>query len=128
MENLIYPRSVFQPIPIGLLMREDQHQFLALVGQAPVRLTAEQAAWMLGCQAHDISVLVSSKLLKPLGNPQPNGIKFFSTAEISELVKDRSWLAKITNAVSQHWQRKNERRTLQNRDAFVPVLSPAKAS
>jgi hypothetical protein len=93
-----------------LIMREDQHQFLSLFGQPPARLTAEQAAWVLGCQAHDVPILVSSRLLKPLGNPAPNGIKFFATADILELVKDRSWLAKITNTVNQHWQRQNSRK------------------
>jgi len=88
-------------------MREDQHQFLSLFGQPPARLTAEQAAWVLGCQAHDVPILVSSRLLKPLGNPAPNGIKFFATADILELVKDRSWLGKLTNTINQHWQKKN---------------------
>lgn len=88
-------------------MREDQQRFMALLGQAPVRLTAEQAAWVLNCQAHDVPVLVSSRLLKPLGNPPQNGVKFFSTAEVLELANDRTWLARITNAVTQNWQRKN---------------------
>jgi hypothetical protein len=92
-------------------MREDQHQFLSLVGQPPARLTAEQAAWVLGCQAHDLPILVSSRLLKPLGNPAPNGIKFFATADVLELCKDRSWLAKMTNTVNQHWHRQNSRKT-----------------
>jgi hypothetical protein len=90
-------------------MREDQHQFLALVGQPPARLTVEQAGWVLGCQPHDVPILVSSRLLKPLGNPSPNGIKFFATADVLELVKDRSWLAKMTSTVNQHWHKKNAR-------------------
>jgi hypothetical protein len=98
-------------------MREDQHQFLALVGQPPARLTAEQAAWVLGCQAHDVPILVSSRLLKPLGNPAPNGIKFFATADILELVKDRSWLAKITNTVNQHWHRQNSRKKCHSQES-----------
>src|SRR5258708_5183396 len=88
-------------------MRDDQHRFLALLGQLPARLTAEQAAWMLNCQAHDVPVLVVARLLKPLGNPQPNSVKYFDTLELLELAKDRTWLAKVTNAVSQHWKRKN---------------------
>jgi hypothetical protein len=88
-------------------MREDQQQFLALVGQPPARLTVEQAAWVLNCQPHDMPVLVSSRLLKPLGNPPANGIKFFATVDVLELVKDRSWLAKMTNTVNQHWHKKN---------------------
>src|SRR5437764_15247267 len=91
-------------------MREDQHQFLALMGQPPARLNVEQAAWVLNCQAHDVPILVSSRLLKPLGNPPPNGIKFFATADVLELIKDRSWLAKMTNTVNQHWRHQNARR------------------
>jgi hypothetical protein len=41
------------------------------------------------------------------GNPQKNGIKFFATSELLELVKDRAWLVKMTNAVNQHWQKNN---------------------
>ena len=91
-------------------MREDQHQFLALLGQPPARLNVEQVAWVLGCQPHDVPILVSCRLLKPLGNPAANAIKFFGTADVLELVKDRSWLAKITNTVNQHWHRQNARK------------------
>jgi hypothetical protein len=91
-------------------VKEEQRQFLSLVGQAPARLTVEQAAWVLGCQPHDIPALVSARLLRPLGNPPPNGIKFFATADVLELTKDRSWLAKITNTVNQHWHRQNARK------------------
>ena len=91
-------------------MREDQQQFLALLGQLPARLNVEQAAWALNCQPHDVPILVASKLLKPLGNPPANGIKYFATAELLELAKDRSWLAKMTNSVAQHWQRKNAKK------------------
>src|SRR5688500_1421268 len=91
-------------------MREDQDRFLALLGHPPARLTVEQTAWVLNCQVHDIPVLVAARLLRPLGNPPPNGIKYFSTAEVLELTKDRSWLAKITNTVCRHWQQKNARK------------------
>jgi hypothetical protein len=91
-------------------MKEEQHQFLRLVGQAPARLTVEQAAWVLGCQAHDVPVLVAARLLKPLGNPGPSSVKYFSRLEILDLARDRSWLARVTNAVNQHWQTKNAQR------------------
>ncbi len=83
---------------------------MTLLGRPPARLTAEQAAWVFNCQTHDIPILVAARLLRPLGNPPPNGIKYFSTAEMLELAKDRSWLAKVTNTVSQHWQKKNARK------------------
>jgi hypothetical protein len=91
-------------------MREEQHRFLSLFGQLPARLTSEQAAWVLNCQPHDIPALVTARLLKPLGNPPPNGIKFFATADLLEQLKDRPWLTKVTNIINQHWQRQNARR------------------
>lgn len=102
-------------------MRDDQQRFLSLLGQLPARLTAEQAGWVLNCQAHDVPVLVAAKLLKPLGNPQPNSVKYFSTIEVQELAKDRIWLAKVTNAVSQHWKQKNRHHAARNQCA---VSSP----
>lgn len=91
-------------------MSDDQHRFLILLGQPPARLTAEQAAWVLNCQAYDVAILVMARLLKPLGSPAANSVKFFATAEILELSKDRTWLAKATNAVAQHWREKNLRK------------------
>ena len=89
-------------------MKDDQHRFLMLLGQPPARLTAEQAAWLLNCQAHDVTILVMARLLKPLGNPAANSVKYYATAEILELSNDRTWLAKCTNAVGQHWKAKNQ--------------------
>src|SRR5450432_4105623 len=88
-------------------MKEEQHQFLRLLGQLPARLTAEQEAWVLNCRSHDVPILVAARLLKPLGNPQKNGIKFFATTELLEQAKDKAWLIKVTNPVNQHWQKNN---------------------
>jgi hypothetical protein len=52
-------------------------------------------------------ILVAARLLKPLGNPAANGIKFFSASELLQQVKERAWLAKVTNALNQHWQKRN---------------------
>jgi hypothetical protein len=90
-------------------VREDQQQFLSLLGQPPARLTVEETSWLLNCRPHDIATLVSVRLLKPLGNPPPNGIKFFATTDVLELAKDRSWLTKMTNSINQHWHNKNAR-------------------
>jgi len=91
-------------------MKEDQHRFLSLVGQFPARLVVEQVAWLLNCQPHDVPILVTARLLKPLGNPPPNGIKFFCTAHLLEQLEDRSWLTKVTNTINQHWRRQNARK------------------
>lgn len=91
-------------------MRDDQHRFLSLLGELPARLNVEQAAWVLNCQVHDVPILVAAKLLKPLGNPPPNGIKFFCTAELIEQAKDRNWLVRVTNAVTVYWRQSNSKR------------------
>jgi len=36
-----------------------------------------------------------------------NGVKFFATLELLGQAKDRTWPAKITNALNQYWQKKN---------------------
>jgi hypothetical protein len=84
-------------VRLVLCMKDDQHRFLSLLGQLPVRLTAEQAGWLLNCQSHDIPALVNARLLKPLGNPSQNSTKYFATADVLELTKDRGWLVKVSN-------------------------------
>lgn len=83
-------------------MSDDQHHFLTFLGELPARLTAEQVAWVLNCQLHDVPILLMARLLKPLGNPTPNSVKYFAAEEVLELARDRAWLAKVTNAISQH--------------------------
>jgi len=88
-------------------MKEDQSQLLRLIGQLPARLYSEQVASVLNCHQHDVPILVAARLLKPLGNPPPNSVKYFAALEVLEQAKDRTWLAKVTNALNQHWQKKN---------------------
>jgi hypothetical protein len=56
--------------------------------------------------------LVAARLLKPLGNPAANSIKFFATADLLEQIKDRNWLLRVSTTIYQHWQRKNAVRKL----------------
>jgi hypothetical protein len=95
-------------------MRNDQHRFLSVLGRLPARLTAEQVAWVINCQPHDIPVLVAARLLKPLGNAPSNTVKYFATVELLEQMEDRAWLAKVTNTVTQYWQNKNHRKKSRN--------------
>ena len=101
------PPSGDEGFQIGDGMREEQHQFLRLLNQLPARLTAEQAAWVLNCQPHDVPILVAARLLKPLGNPSPYNVKFFAASELLEQIKDWTWLAKVTNALNHYWQKRN---------------------
>jgi hypothetical protein len=109
-------------------MTEIQQKFMLLFGQPPARLTVEEVAWALGCQHHDVPVLIANKLLKPLGSPPPNGVKYFATADLLELSKDRSWLVKMTNAISMHWHHKNSRRNAKNVDSREVRPLPASAA
>ena len=65
------------------------------------------SCWVINCQPHDVPILVTARLLKPLGNPSPYNMKFFAASELLEQVQDRTWLAKVTNALNQHWQKRN---------------------
>lgn len=82
---------------------------LSILGP-PARLNVEQTAMKLNCQVHDIRTLVNARLLKPLGNPSPSGVKYFATLEIIELSSDPVWLAKATSAIYRHWEHQNTRR------------------
>jgi hypothetical protein len=106
--------DVLRQIALPGQMPESQRQFLSLVGRAPARLTVQQTAWMLNCAAHDIPILVAARVLKPLGNPPPNGFKFFATSEILALASDPTWLARMTNAIHRHWHDKNCQRGMGN--------------
>ena len=86
----------------------NQSEFLNLK-TFPARLTAEQAAWLIGCQAHNLPALVAAKQLKPLGNTPVNAVKYFSTAEVLEWCQDRNWLARVTTAIQTNWARRNAR-------------------
>jgi hypothetical protein len=91
-------------------MRDDQHRLLTLLGHLPARLTAEQVATVLNCQAYDVPVLVAARLLKPLGNPAQNATKFFATQPLLELMKDEKWLHRATAAMQQYWHNRNARK------------------
>jgi hypothetical protein len=107
-------------------MKDDQHRFLSVAGQLPVRVNAEQAGWMLNCQPHDVPALIHARLLKPLGNPAANGAKYFATADILEAAKDRAWLVKMTSAINTHWQKQNARKSHAAADASrfeLPALA-----
>jgi hypothetical protein len=58
-------------------------------------------------EPQDVPTLVAARLLKPLGNPSPYNVKSFAASELLEQVEDPAWLAKVTNALNQHWQKNN---------------------
>jgi hypothetical protein len=96
-------------IPSGLALASQPRLHLLNCFRLPARLSAEEAAYMLGFQEHDIPVLVKAKLLKPLGSPAQAAPKWFAAAEIEVLSRDPKFLAKATDAVSARWRNRNTR-------------------
>lgn len=90
-------------------MELEREKFLNLK-TAPARLNVQEAAWYLGFAPHDIPVLVSHGLLKPLGHPADQSVKFFALVTLAELRSDAKWLARATDAMIQHWRGKNARK------------------
>src|ERR1017187_7351954 len=76
----------------------------------PARLLAGQVAKLLNCTTDDVALLVTAGKLRPLGRPNPNAVKFFSSIELITLLADRDWLDDATKTIGQYWKRKNARR------------------
>jgi hypothetical protein len=75
----------------------------------PARLNSTETALLLGLHDHDIAVLVSAKLLQPLGKPAQNAPKYFAAIDVTTRAEDREWLSNATKALARHWQVKNGR-------------------
>ena len=80
------------------------------VPMLPARLTAAEAAVLLGFAPHDIPTLVAGRLLTPLGRSSRSGVKYCATVELLRLRDDSAWLGRATRAVSEHWVSRNARR------------------
>jgi hypothetical protein len=101
-------------------MNQAKKDFLSLV-TPPARLGINETAWLMGFNEHDIPVLVSVGLLKPLGRPASSGSKFFATVELQNLRNDTRWLAKASDAIVNHWRAKNSGR--RNKCEEQPALA-----
>ena len=95
-------------------MNSDRSQFLNL-RRLPGRLTAEQAAWLLGLSLADIPILMGAGLLKPLGKPAANAPRYFARNGIEELAADGAWLDKASAALARYWRSRNARLRGQSR-------------
>jgi hypothetical protein len=96
-------------------VRNNLEEFLNL-RTLPARFQIEEAAWYLGFAPHDIAILVKRGLLKPLGNPPPNGGKYFAVAVLMELHEDVNWLTRASNAIVEHWRSQNASRSKHSRE------------
>ena len=90
-------------------MNQEIEKFLNLKNP-PGRLTKEQAAWFLGFTPDEITILMASGVLKPLGHPASNGPKYFLAAALEDLRRDEKWYGKATDAIIEYWRYKNSRK------------------
>ena len=90
-------------------MKQEHEQFLNL-RKYPARLRAEEAALLLGFSTHEIPILVSHGLIRPLGHPPITGVKYFSSHSLEELRKDEKWLARASDCIVGYWHEVNKNR------------------
>ena len=107
-------------------MNQDRKDFLNLAN-LPARLSLADAAWILGFSEHDISLLISLSLLKPLGHPPQSGSKYFASADLLRLRGDTRWLAKASDATVNYWKRKNAGRQ-GTENGRLPLAAPVPAT
>jgi hypothetical protein len=69
-------------------MTIEEKPLLLSARRLPARLDTEQLALLLGIHADDVGLLVSSRLLRPLGHPNKSAPKFFIAAQWEELRQD----------------------------------------
>ena len=65
----------------------------------PARLSASDAAELLGFHEDDMSILVREKLLSPLGNPSHNSVKYFALVDVIALGSSVDRLSIATEAI-----------------------------
>ena len=85
----------------------------------PARLNAMQAAWFLGFEPHEITILIATGWLKPLGHPARNATKFFATEALEQLRHDEKWLARASDAIGAYWRERNARKRVCGRRTSV---------
>lgn len=74
------------------------------------RIDVGQTGKVLGFAASDVPILMRAGLLKPLGSPAANSVKFFAAIEVLKLALDRAWLSQATKVVGRYWKHKRLRR------------------
>jgi hypothetical protein len=73
----------------------------------PARLHVEHVAKVLNTTKEGVYILTSRRLLKPLGNPPPNGTKYYARSYILRPAEDEAWLARASDALVKFKWEKN---------------------
>jgi hypothetical protein len=92
---------------MNIFLADEAIKFLE-TRRLPGRLTVAQASLLLGFHSVDLPVLIGKRLLRPLGKPAPNAIKYFARREIERLADDSAWLSRATQTMYEHWHKRNK--------------------
>ena len=76
-----------------------QHDRFLNRAHPPARLSATDAAEILGFHEDDMSILVREKLLSPLGSPSHNSVKYFALVDVAALGGNVERLSMATEAI-----------------------------
>jgi hypothetical protein len=92
-------------------LSSERERFLNL-RNLPAQLSASETSHLLGFAPHDIPVLVSKGLLKPLGHPADSAPKYYALGTVQELTvqelkADVKWLHRARQMIYDHWRMKN---------------------
>ena len=79
--------------------RTDASRSVLSTLRLPARLNANQTAELIGCQPHDIPILIKAGLLKPLGSGPANRAKYFASLHILAATSETRWLEKATTTL-----------------------------
>ena len=83
-----------------------REEFLALT-RLPGRLIALELSWLFHCEPEHVPIIVAGGLIKPLGHPAANGVKYFHTAEVLEIAADKKKMAQVSDLLSNTWRERN---------------------
>jgi len=67
----------------------------------PARMTAAQAADFLGFEKDDLALLAKEKILRPLGRPVANAVKYYAAVDVIAVSQDRQRLERATELLYQ---------------------------
>jgi len=108
------PNVVLTSAEFAALVRcgeeRDRIEFMNLT-RLPGRLTAQEAAWLLGFKPHEIPILVTYRLLQTMGAPPRNGEKHFSAGQLERLSRDFGWLDLASATLINHGKTRKQRRS-----------------
>jgi len=88
------------------VISQDKKDLLNL-RRLPARLTAEEAALVLGCRAYDVPVLEHLGLLKPLAPSEKNHVRHYAAVEVEALARDPKSLSKAEQLWRKRWRDRN---------------------